>query len=348
MSLPPSPAALPSDPMPRASAPITPRESDLIANLAFFENRAPQSDDFLADVLEGFAKTPKSLSPKYFYDTEGARLFEAICETREYYITRAEMALLRSCADEIAEAAGAEIVLVEFGSGALKKIRILLEALRSPRGLIAIDISRAQLIENAARLAEDFPACPIGAICADFTKPVSLLKAPMAGRRIGFLPGSTIGNLSPDEGVAFLSSVRQSLGEAGALLIGVDLKKSARRLEAAYNDRGGLTAAFNLNILKRIARELHAEIFCESFVHEAFYNEAAGRVEMHLRATKPQVISLNGRSFQVKEGERIHTENSYKYEIGEFHALSARAGFRARGVWTDSDHLFSLHWLEAA
>ncbi len=325
---------------------MSPANGTAAGPVAFFDDRSPPGDDFLSDALAGLARRPKRLPPKYFYDAAGARLFEEICRTEEYYVTRTETALLRALGPELAELAGPGAVAVEFGSGAGTKTRLLLEALDAPCFYIAIDISRAQLLAASRKLAEGFPAVRVGAICADFSKPLALPDLD-GGRRLGFLPGSTIGNFSPPESVAFLAGVRRSLGAGGRLLIGVDLKKDRRLLTRAYNDGAGRTAAFNLNILARMVRELDARLDLAGFAHEAVYNDGAGRMEMHLRSLRAQEIGLDGRRFPVAEAERIHTENSYKYDIPGFQALAERAGFAPRRVWTDSQNLFSLHWLEA-
>ncbi len=322
----------------------------------WFADLAPPPADFARDLCEGLARTPKKLAAKYFYDERGAKLFEEICCTPEYYITRTECALLQTIAPELEQLAGPEASVVEFGSGAMAKIKILLAALAAPQAYAAIDIARRQLLDQARALSAHFPALAIYALCADFLAPVPLPDTLAADKkRLGFLPGSTIGNFSPAEGAALLAAIKASLTSQGrapaSLLIGVDLKKNPQRLIAAYNDRAGRTAAFNLNLLTRIKRELKAELDVDGFAHEARYNGEAGRIEMHLRARRDQQIRLPGNAFggafAIAEGETIHTENSYKYDMDEFSALAQAGGFTPRRCWRDEDKLFSIHWLDA-
>jgi len=315
--------------------------------LAFFEDCEPAVDDFRAAVLDGLARTPKGLPPKFFYDDAGAALFEAITETEEYYITRTEIALLRRIADDIAALVGPGSVVVEPGSGASIKIRTLLDHLVEPAGYVAIDISRGHLLDSVRRIAHTYPALAVGAICADFMQAFDLPPdaRTLGRRRLGFFPGSTIGNFAPDSAVGMLTRFRDLIGPGGGLVIGVDLKKDARILNAAYNDAAGITADFNLNLLRRINRELGGDIDLCGFEHIAFYNEAEGRVEMHLKSRRRQTVHVAGRAFGFDEGETIHTENSYKYDRSEFAALAARAGFDAVTAWADDRGLFSIHYL---
>ncbi|MCR4301393.1 MAG: L-histidine N(alpha)-methyltransferase [Sulfuricaulis sp.] len=296
------------------------------------------------EVLQGLASRPRRIAPKFFYDERGSRLFDAICELPEYYPTRAEMGILESCAEDVAQLAGPDSTLIELGSGASKKIRLLLEAVR-PRQYLGIDISREFLRESAQQLAHDYPWLEVHATCADFMRDIELPDGAIEGRKLAFFPGSTIGNFEPHDAQAFLARVRRLIHLDGALLIGVDLKKDPQVLHAAYNDSAGITAAFNLNLLERLRSELDAVVNPRGFKHRAFYNAQRGRIEMHLVSRRAQEIRLNGCRFHFEAGESIHTENSYKYSIEEFHALARGAGLRPRQVWLDSGRLFSVHFL---
>ena len=310
-----------------------------------FHDLAPSEDNFRDAVLAGLGHEPKTLPCKFFYDVRGSALFEQICEAPEYYLTRTEIAILEEYAGAIAAQLGAHCRLVELGSGASRKVRILLEALAAPGAYVPVDISREHLREAAARLAADFPDLNVIAVCADYTRPFPLPPLPgPAGKRVGFFPGSTIGNFEPEAVVRFLAHCAQLLGPEGEMLIGVDLKKDRAILDAAYNDRAGLNAAFNLNLLARVNRELGGDIDIARFAHLAFYNEEKGRIELYLKSLADQTATIAGRRFHFAEGERIHTENSYKYAIDEFHALAAQAGFRAIHTWTDRNQLFSVHY----
>jgi len=297
-------------------------------------------------VLLGLSRRPRRIPPKFFYDARGSRLFEAICELPEYYPTRTEMGILESCAGELAALIGEESTLIELGSGASRKIRLLLEALR-PRHYVGVDISRQFLQESVQRLAQDYPWLQAHAECADFTAGVDVppdIAGP--GRSVVFFPGSTIGNFDPPEALALLQKLRHMVHPGGGLLIGADLKKDPEILNAAYNDRQGITAAFNLNLLERIRAELGATLDADGFAHHAFYNAAPGRIEMHLVSRRRQEIRVLGKRFVFERGESIHTENSYKYSIEQFHALARGAGFRPCRVWTDPERLFSVHYFQ--
>jgi dimethylhistidine N-methyltransferase len=296
------------------------------------------------EALIGLTARPKRLAPKFFYDERGSRLFDAICELPEYYLTRTEMGILESCANEVARLTGPDSTLIELGSGASKKIRLMLETLR-PRQYLGIDISRAFLLESMQRLAHDYPWLEVHAACADFTQDFDLPGYAGIGRKLVFFPGSTIGNFEPLDALAFLQRVRRLVGIDGALLIGVDLKKDPQLLNDAYNDSQGITAAFNINLLERLRTELGAALDPKSFKHRAFYNAQRGRIEMHLVSRRKQEIHLCGRRFSFEPGESIHTENSYKYSVAEFHALARGAGLRPLRVWLDSARLFSVHYL---
>ena len=306
------------------------------------------ADNFLDDVIAGLSLPQKALPPKYFYDAEGSRLFERICRLREYYPTRAELSLTRQHLGEIARFAGEGCELIEYGSGESVKTRLLIERLR-PARYIPVDISEAALREAAWRLAREFPWLAIAGVVGDFSRPLKL--PPHGGgrrrRRVAYFPGSTIGNLSAEEAEAFLRMTRGQVGARGAMLVGVDLKKDANVLHAAYNDARGVTAAFNLNLLARINRELDGDFDLRRFRHYAFYNASQGRVEMHLVSLVKQAVRIGRNRFEFEVGETIHTENSCKYSVEEFRSLAVQAGFRSAKLWRDRRGLFSLHGLSA-
>src|SRR5579864_5993471 len=281
-----------------------------------FHDLAPSEDNFRDAVLAGLGHEPKTLPCKFFYDVRGSALFEEICEVPEYYLTRTEIRILEDYAGAIAGHIGAHCRLIELGSGSSRKVRILLDALEAPAAYVPVDISREHLREAAAGLAADFPKLPVVAVCADYTRPFPLPPLPgPAGKRVGFFPGSTIGNFEPDAVVRFLAHCAELLGPAGEMLIGVDLKKDPAILNAAYNDSAGKNAAFNLNLLARINRELGGDIDVDRFAHVAFYNAEAGRMELYLESRAAQSAAIAGRRFQFAAGERIHSENSYKYSV---------------------------------
>ena len=319
--------------------------------LAFFIDLEPAVADFRESVVAGLSRMPKQLACKFFYDAAGMELFNRICETDEYYVTRTELALLRRIGPDVAALAGPDSAVIEFGAGSDLKVRLLLDALDRPAQYVPIDIAREPLRDATEAIARDYPAMRVGAVCADFTTLSALPDGAVrngSGRRLGFFPGSTIGNFSRAEAADFLRLIRKVLGPGGALLIGVDLKKDVARLNAAYNDAAGYTAAFNLNLLHRMARELGAELDPGAFAHVAFYNESEGRIEMHLRSLKPQAIRVGADRFDLAADELIHSENSYKYAPAEFSALARGAGFRNGTVWTDPEKLFSIHYLTIA
>lgn len=309
-----------------------------------FYDEHPEPATMQEEVLQGLASRPRRIAPKFFYDERGSRLFDAICDLPEYYPTRAEMEILEFSADEVARLVGPGSTLIELGSGASKKIRLLLEAVR-PQRYLGIDISREFLRQSVQQLARDYPWLEVHAACADFMQDFELPGSAGEGKNLAFFPGSTIGNFEPHDALAFLQRVRSLIQPDGALLIGVDLKKDPQVLHAAYNDSAGVTAQFNLNLLQRLREELGVEVNPQGFRHHAFYNAARGRIEMHLVSRRTQDIRLLGQRFHFNPGECIHTENSYKYSLEEFHALARTAGLQPRQVWLDSARLFSVHYL---
>jgi dimethylhistidine N-methyltransferase len=301
-------------------------------------------NEFAAAVLTGLRHHQKELPCKFFYDEEGSRLFDLICDLAEYYPTRTETKLLRDKAGEIARAIGADVELIEFGAGSLAKAGIVLDALKNPRAYVPIDISGDYLREMAVKLERTFPHLAVHPVVADFTKP---LKLPSTGaRRVGFFPGSTIGNFTRAEALAFLRRAAALL-KGGGLLIGVDLVKDPAILHAAYNDAAGVTEAFNKNILARANKELDANFDLDAFAHYAFYNPTHQRIEMHLMSIDDQRVQVAGETVSFHEGETIHTENSHKYTVEGFRELAMEAGFTPREAWSDPARLFSMHWLEA-
>ncbi|GGF10183.1 dimethylhistidine N-methyltransferase [Aliidongia dinghuensis] len=309
----------------------------------------PSTEEFRAAVHAGLAQPQKSLPCKFFYDAEGSRLFEQICELPEYYPTRTELALLEAHAGEIARLIGPRARLVEFGSGAGIKIRLLLQALDRPAAYVPVDISREHLLAAAVDLARDFPTLRIAPICADYTQPFALPAS--AGvhpeTTVGFFPGSTIGNFTAPEARGFLARARRLLGPGSAMVVGVDLRKDRNILVPAYDDAAGVTAAFNLNLLVRINRELDGDFALDQFTHEARWNDTLGRIEMHLVSRRDQEVRIGAERFRFREGETIHTENSYKYTLDQFRAMATDAGYRPEAVWTDPKGLFSVHMLRA-
>ncbi len=299
---------------------------------------------FRDDVIAGLGRFPKALSPKYFYDERGSLLFDAICRQPEYYLTRTEEGILAAAAEEIAALVGPESLLVELGSGASRKVRLLLEAMR-PTRYLGVDISRDFLLQSTRHLAADYPWLEVHAAWADFSERLHL-PAGVDGRRVvAFFPGSSIGNFAPAEAEAFLAELHRALPPGSGVLIGVDLVKDRAILEAAYNDAAGVTAAFNLTLLERMRRELGASVEPSRFRHRAFFDTQASRIEMHLVSDCRQTLVLDQHRFEFAPGETLHTENSCKYARDDFQALARRAGYRPRAVWSDDDELFSVHYL---
>jgi dimethylhistidine N-methyltransferase len=310
---------------------------------------APQSTQIEDEVIAGLSCARKTLPCKLFYDERGSRLFELICRQPEYYPTRTELRIMRSDASAMAERIGPNALLVELGSGAGIKTRVLLDHLESPAAYVPIDISREMLIRTAEAVNADYPDVEVLPVCADYTADYTLPK-PSTGeaRAVFYYPGSTIGNFEPDSAVEFMADMRAKMGDGGGLLIGVDLRKDPDVIEAAYDDEAGVTAAFNKNILARLNRELCADFDVEGFVHRAFFNRRESRIEMHLESLRAQRVTVAGCVFAFRAGETICTEYSYKYTLPAFESLAREAGFAVDTVWTDPHALFSVQYLSAA
>jgi dimethylhistidine N-methyltransferase len=310
--------------------------------IAFYDLLPPQQS-MLDEVWAGLSKPQKELSPKFFYDARGCELFDAICNLPEYYPTRAELAIMRRHARAMAGVLGRDCSLIEIGCGNSDKTRALLDELK-PRVFTAVDIAREQLETSCAQLVTAFPAMRVVAVRADFAHAFALPAEPGAVRRVLYFPGSTIGNFTPADARAFLERWAPLLGAGGGALVGVDLRKDPAILNAAYNDAQGVTAEFNLNVLRHLNRELGADFDLRAFRHDARYVAGTGRIEMHLVSLKAQRVMIAGRALEFREGETIHTENSYKYDVAGFQALARSAGFEANLCWTDDGGLFSVHY----
>ena len=301
---------------------------------------------FRGDVLRGFESRPRAIPARWFYDRRGSELFEAITDLPEYYPTRTETSILRACCPEIARIAGAGRAVVEFGSGSSTKTPILLRAV-DPAAYVPIDISGDFLRESSAELSSAFPGLPVLPVEADFLKPIALPVQVADTPKLGFFPGSTIGNMIPHSSVDLLRAMKASLGDGAMLVIGMDRIKDAAILEAAYDDAQGVTAAFNLNLLERINRELDGTIPVERFRHRAIWNDDRARIEMHLEAVADMSFTIEGRSFEIAGGETIHTENSHKYGARDARILLRAGGWTPVGEWTDPDGLFAVILAEA-
>lgn len=310
-----------------------------------FHDLHPPMANLKEEVLNGLSSQPKAIPPKFFYDEYGSQLFDQITELSEYYPTRTEIAILQEHGKEMISLLGKDCLLIELGSGSSLKIRVLLDALQ-PAAYMPIDISKEHLLKSAEILAADYPDLAIHATCADYSDHFHLPYDPNGTPKAAFFPGSSIGNFDPPEAQTLLQRIAEFLGPNSTLLIGVDIKKDQQRLNAAYNDAAGITAAFNLNLLTRINRELNADFDLSRFNHHAFYNEPQGRIEMHLVSKTPHQVEVSGQTFQFEKGESIHTESSYKYTITQFQALASEVGFQPMQVWSDSDDLFSMHCLK--
>jgi dimethylhistidine N-methyltransferase len=307
-----------------------------------FHDHKPVALNLYDAVVDGLSREKKSIPPKFFYDQRGSELFEQICEQPEYYLPRVERRMLSNLSQEIALLVGKGRVLIEPGAGSLAKARLLLDPLQ-PTAFVPMDISFDHLKGAVEKLAAEYPWLPIHATCVDFTHSLPIPREASLGRRLVFFPGSSLGNFRPSEARVFLKMVHDTLGEDGMLLIGVDTKKSEAILNAAYNDAAGVTEAFNLNLLHRVRRELNVDLNPDAFKHHAFYNEDAGRIEMHLVSKQERKLSLNGHCFEFKKGESTHTENSYKYSPDEFLSLASSCGLVEVRHWVDDDGLFAIY-----
>lgn len=308
-----------------------------------------RAGDFRREVAAGLSRSPKSWPCKFLYDYEGSLLFDRICALDEYYVTRTEISILRAHAEEIGSLCGPGCMIAELGSGSGVKTRLLLDALADPAAYAPIDISRRQLIESAAALRRRYPALEVMPLCADYNEPLRLPRPSRTPRRrIVFFPGSTIGNFEPGDAAVFLRRMASMCGDGGAILIGADMRKPRAMLERAYNDGQGVTAAFNLNVLRRINRELGANFRLGQFAHRAVYNEELGRIEMRLVSLCAQAVNIGGAAFSFRRGEFITTEHSYKYTPDLFAALARRAGLAVHRMWTDPRGWFGVYFLVPA
>ncbi|MEH6516234.1 MAG: L-histidine N(alpha)-methyltransferase [Halioglobus sp.] len=314
-----------------------------LSNVSFTDEH-PAAGDVRSEIVAGLQAQPKSINPKYFYDTVGSQLFEQITQVPEYYPTRTEKKLLHEHQVEIAEYCGSDCIFIEPGSGNCEKVRLLLNSFK-PAVYAPVDIAADFLKSAAMELGREYPWLEIQAVCADFNQSWSFVDQLPAGKRVVFYPGSTIGNLEPAAALSFLKRICNVVGSGGGALIGVDLHKSSERLTAAYNDAEGVTADFNFNALTRINDVLDAEFERAEFEHKAFYNGEQQRIEMHLVSRRSQSIRCNGSSISMAQGESIHTENSYKYSVDGFSELAASAGLQVQRSWVDEDQLFSVHYL---
>jgi len=323
--------------------------ADLDPNLDLLD-LSPAREQFQRDVVEALSRRPqRELPTQYLYDERGSQLFDQICELPEYYPTRTELSIMERHAAAMGRAIGPEALVIEYGSGSSVKTHRLLEHLSRPAGCVLVDISREHLMHSAEQLAAHFPAVEVLPVSADFTAPFEVptpRRSPR--RRVVYFPGSTIGNFRPGPAVDLLRQMARQVGPGGGLLIGTDLRKPSAVLEAAYNDAQGVTAAFNLNLLRRIARELSVDVRLEAWEHRAIYDQVRGRIEMLLVSREDQHLEIGGQRFSFAAGETIRTEFSHKYAIEQFHRMAAEAGFTPVHVWTDPKRWFAVHLLELA
>jgi dimethylhistidine N-methyltransferase len=305
-------------------------------------------DDLYLEVLQGLHNDPKTLPSKLFYDQRGSLLFDQICKLEEYYPTRTEKAIMQQNIDEIAGMVGSGCLLIEYGSGSSTKTRLLLDHLPDIAGYVPVDISREHLYNTAENLNRSYPDMVIFPLWADFTKAFSLpLEIKERIRKLAYFPGSTIGNFYPQQAIDFMQNVAALVGPGGGFLIGIDLQKDPAVLDLAYNDRKGITAAFNLNLLTHINQKLQADFEESQFEHLAFYNQNAGRIEMHLVSKQDQLVTTNGSSISFHQGERILTEVSYKYTLEGFANMADQAGFEVQKAWLDPKTYFCVQYLVA-
>jgi dimethylhistidine N-methyltransferase len=313
------------------------------------DDRRPPINDLLEVAQRGLSAKPKRLPSWLFYDERGSALFDEICEQPEYYLTRCEIALMDEHAASIADTLGSDVRLVEYGSGNARKTGMLLDRLRAPVAYVPVEISPEPLRQSVERLAEAFPQLPLQPLCADFSKPLRLPIPPRAPRRtVVYFPGSTIGNFENREATVLLRKMRNEMGDAGGILIGVDLKKDPAVIEAAYNDRAGVTAEFTLNMLARLNREIGSNFDLSAFAHRAHYNPMAGRIETHIVSRRQQQVKVGRVNVAFRADEAIQVEYSCKYSLEDFAALAARAGLAVQRVWTDAEQMFSVQYLVRA
>ncbi len=315
--------------------------------LAFDAEQTADREEFRRALLAGLSRTPRAIPPRFLYDSRGSELFDQICELPEYYLTRTETEILKQHAADIASRAGPGRALIEFGSGSSVKSRLLLDALKDLALYSPIDISRQHLDQTAAGLRRDYPRLRIEPVCADYMALGELPHIAGTAPRLGFFPGSTIGNLEPHDAVSFLKGARRLVGEGGALVLGADRKKDPRVLHDAYNDSAGVTAAFTLNLLVRANRELGADFDVGAFAHDAFYNPVEGRIEIYLKSLARQSVHVAGCTFDFDKGERVHAEYSYKYDKAEIDALARAGGFAVAQTWSDPADLFAVTYMVA-
>lgn len=313
--------------------------------LDIVEEKLGQHEAFRADVLAGLAQPHKTLPSRWLYDQRGSELFEEITRLDEYYLTRTETAILRRRAGEMAELLGKDVALLEYGAGAAIKTEILIAALEAPRIYAPIDIAADFLAQTMERIRDRFPELPTRPIIADFTADFDIPADIPGARRAAFFPGSTMGNLRPPEAAALMRRMRSHVGAYGKAIIGVDLRKDVGTLIAAYDDKRGVTAEFNLNLLARINRELEGGFVLDEFAHEARWNERESAIEMHIVSLKPQHVSVAGRSFAFAQGETIHTETCRKFDAGAFAGAAQRSGWRVARIWSDPAEMFAVFGL---
>lgn len=313
------------------------------ADLPAEAHPAADTHEFRTDVLAGLARRPKRIPSKYFYDRRGSWLFDRICETPEYYVTRCELEIMDAYADDMARQLGEGVMLVEYGSGSSIKTRLLLDRLREPAAYVPVDVSREHLHASCERLRREHPGIEVAPVCADFTQPFAL---PCPVRPVDhaavYFPGSTIGNFTRTEGEQLVRQIGQLCGRKGGLLLGVDLKKDPAVIERAYNDKAGVTAEFNRNLLHRANRQLGADFDVQAFEHLAQYNVREGRIEAYLVSQRAQRVAIGASQFRFEAGEPLGTEYSHKYDRQDIEKLAAAAGMNLRKVWTDARGYFAV------
>ncbi|HLT22497.1 MAG TPA: L-histidine N(alpha)-methyltransferase [Bacteriovoracaceae bacterium] len=313
-----------------------------------FMSTANDQTMFFNEILMGLKETPKRVSPKFLYDQRGSELFGKICELQEYYITRAENKILKAYAHEMSRLIGPNSVIIEPGSGNAEKVMHLLLRLNRVKGYVPIDISGTSLSYLVKTIQQRIPKLEVTPIKQDFTKITELpqIVKNETGKKVIFIPGSTLGNLSPEEMQKLMNDYIQMCGNQVSFLVGMDLKKDPSRLQLAYDDSQGVTASFNLNLLTRLNRDFGARFNLTEFYHKAFYNEEEGRVEMHLVSKIDQTVVIKGEEISLMKGETIHTESSYKYSIDEFCSICAELRLKLRKYWKDPENMFCMYYFE--